>query len=47
MARLYYIALLHRPLIKTGGSMSDLIYLASGVAIFIVFAGYAYLLRRT
>jgi hypothetical protein len=31
---------------KPGGVMSDLIYLASGIVVFLLFAGYAALLRR-
>ena len=31
---------------RTGGVMSDLIYLAVGVVVFLLFAGYAALLRR-
>lgn len=33
-------------LIRTGGFMSDLLYLAGGIVIFLLFAGYAALLRR-
>ena len=32
--------------IMTGETMSDLIYLLAGIAVFVVFAGYAVLLRR-
>jgi hypothetical protein len=32
--------------IRTGGFMSDLLYLAGGIVIFVIFAGYAVLLRR-
>ncbi len=32
--------------IGTGECMSDLVYLLIGVAVFVVFAGYAALLRR-
>ncbi len=46
MALLHYRAVPLRASIRTGGFMSDLLYLAGGIVIFVIFAGYAVLLRR-